>query len=1039
MTIIGVLALQGDFAEHGTRLEELGAEPRRVRLPEDLDGLDGLIIPGGETTTFDRLLSLYGLAGPVRRLADSGVPVWGTCAGLIALAERVVGRDRALIGMLDVEVERNAYGRQVDSFETDIDVPALGGRRLPRRLYPRAEDRGSRPRRRGAGEPARQRGGRRERRRGAVRPGVGHGVPPRADRRRAVPRLFSEHDEGSSCCGPLTRPTPWRCFRLQLRAAPNEARSGAALGKPPGLLLPLGSLAAEWLPHRRRRHAWVLSRRGVPVGVVGIRMRAGGSCWEVDRLHVARNREEDALDLLEEAAAAAGGLGAHRVFLRLSVDSRVDAEARAANFHVSSTDDLYYRPKGPSAVSANGHGPARPARAEDLHDLFRVYLRAFLGRARQAEGLTFAQWADERSAPAPERRMLVYESGGEIVGYAEASPAGGRALIEIVTVPGADGAYERLPRRRGGRGGAPGPAAPALAGARRRRRFGRAPRFPACGLAAAVREAACGSRLSSWADCGGRMTSSTTYVRQDADSGELEQLLSVLPPRVAVPLRAQADVGGLLEIVLDLGRVPTARFLDREMEIGGGDVTVEDLQLVAERIGDFGQDNRAGIERTLHRISAIRNRKGKIIGLTARVGRAVFGTIKIIDDLTKSGRSVLLLGRPGVGKTTMLREVARVLADEHGQRVVVVDTSNEIAGDGDIPHHGIGRARRMQVPSPALQHEVMIEAVENHMPQVIIIDEIGRELEAQAARTIAERGVQLIATAHGNSLENLILNPTLSDLIGGIQSVTLGDEEARRRRTQKSILERKAPPTFDVLVEIQSWSEVAVHNDVAKTVDAILRGNPVPPESPVDRGGRGRGVATAAARSRRRARRTAPAGRQPDAEVPRAGLPLRRQPEPHRADHPLVGAAHRRDHRRSPRRRGDDDEGPLPQPPPGGPQRGGGLDPGLRPPQEHRAADRAVPGQHRPVEGPRALDGVGGVGSRDRRGPPQERRRRRERRAAPPELLRTPPPAPDRRAQRPRLTQRRPRTLPPRPPLPHLAPAGGATSASQACRRPPWR
>ena len=334
------------------------------------------------------------------------------------------------------------------------------------------------------------------------------------------------------------------------------------------------------------------------------------------------------------------------------------------------------------------------------------------------------------------------------------------------------------------------------------------------------------------------MTSLTTYTEPGADSTELEQLLSVLPPRVTVPLRAQDDLDELLEIVLDLGRPPTARFLDREMAIEGGDVTVDDLQFVAERIGDFGQDNRAGIERTLHRISAIRNRKGKIIGLTARVGRAVFGTIKIIDDLTKSGRSVLLLGRPGVGKTTMLREVARVLADEHDRRVVVVDTSNEIAGDGDIPHHGIGRARRMQVPSPALQHEVMIEAVENHMPQVIIIDEIGRELEAQAARTIAERGVQLIATAHGNSLENLILNPTLSDLIGGIQSVTLGDEEARRRRTQKSILERKAPPTFDVLVEIQSWSEVAVHKDVARTVDSMLRGNPISPENrSIDTGG----------------------------------------------------------------------------------------------------------------------------------------------------------------------------------------------------------
>ena len=331
------------------------------------------------------------------------------------------------------------------------------------------------------------------------------------------------------------------------------------------------------------------------------------------------------------------------------------------------------------------------------------------------------------------------------------------------------------------------------------------------------------------------MTSLTIPNELEHNSGEvsedLEKLLSALPPRITEPLRTQSDVTELLEIVMDLGRIPTARFLNREMEIGQDDVTTEDLQLVADHIGDFGQDNRAGLERTLHRISAIRNRKGKIVGLTARVGRAVFGTIKIIDDLVQSGQSILLLGRPGVGKTTMLREVARVLADEHGKRVVVVDTSNEIAGDGDIPHHGIGRARRMQVPSPALQHEVMIEAVENHMPQVIIIDEIGRELEAQAARTIAERGVQLIATAHGNSLENLILNPTLSDLIGGIQSVTLGDEEARRRRTQKSILERKAPPTFDVLVEIQSWSEVAVHKDVAKTVDALLRGNPVPPES----------------------------------------------------------------------------------------------------------------------------------------------------------------------------------------------------------------
>lgn len=313
----------------------------------------------------------------------------------------------------------------------------------------------------------------------------------------------------------------------------------------------------------------------------------------------------------------------------------------------------------------------------------------------------------------------------------------------------------------------------------------------------------------------------------------LEEVLLALPIPIADAVRQELATdrhGPLIEIIMDLGRRPEARFQNSESYLSDRDVTRDDLQHVVDRIGVFGDDNRAGIERTLHRISAIRNRTGSIVGLTCRVGRAVYGTISIVRDLVESGESVLLLGRPGVGKTTMLREVARVLADDLGKRVVIVDTSNEIAGDGDIPHPAIGRSRRMQVPTPTAQHAVMIEAVENHMPEVVVIDEIGTELEAMAARTIAERGVQLIGTAHGNTLENLMMNPVLSDLIGGIQSVTLSDEEARRRGTQKSILERKAPPTFNVMVEIISRDEVSVHRDVAQTVDTILRGAAVRPE-----------------------------------------------------------------------------------------------------------------------------------------------------------------------------------------------------------------
>ncbi len=370
---------------------------------------------------------------------------------------------------------------------------------------------------------------------------------------------------------------------------------------------------------------------------------------------------------------------------------------------------------------------------------------------------------------------------------------------------------------------------------------------------------------------------------------DLEALLQVLPLDIRKAVERANDSENLLEIILDLGRVPTARYVDRELVLRETEVTRGEIDYVDERTGEFDADNRAGIERTLHRISAIRNRRGHIVGLTLRVGRAVYGTVDIIQDLIETGKSVLILGRPGVGKTTLLREAARILAES--KRVVIVDTSNEIGGDGDVPHPAVGKARRMQVREPMLQHEVMIEAVENHNPEVIVIDEIGRELEAAAARTIAERGVQLIGTAHGQTLDNLLMNPTLSDLVGGIEAVTLSDEEARRRGTQKTVLERRAPPTFDVLVEIQTRDRFAVHPDIMNSVDALVRGFPIEPEIRM-RGTDGRieiEPAQKAAGSRMEAKetKTTRRGRQPGETAPTPtsfqdkipqSLPMRTEP-----------------------------------------------------------------------------------------------------------------------------------------------------------------
>ena len=311
---------------------------------------------------------------------------------------------------------------------------------------------------------------------------------------------------------------------------------------------------------------------------------------------------------------------------------------------------------------------------------------------------------------------------------------------------------------------------------------------------------------------------------------DLEKLMVIMPHKVTSNLSIEG-LNDVIEIVLDIGRPPEIRHSGGKIDkLGNEGVTEEDINYVTSHLQEFTHDNRSGIPGTLHRISAIRNRQGKVVGLTCRIGRVVTGTISCIKDICTQGKSILFLGRPGVGKTTKLREISRLVADELGKRVVIVDTSNEIAGDGDTPHPAIGAARRMQVPQPEYQKDIMIEAVENHTPEVIVVDEIGTEAEAQAARTIAERGVMLIATAHGNSLESLIKNPTLSDLVGGIQSVTLGDDEAKRRASQKTVLEREKQPTFDIVIEIIDRNTLAVYRNTAEAVDYILRCWPIRPE-----------------------------------------------------------------------------------------------------------------------------------------------------------------------------------------------------------------
>ncbi len=540
------------------------------------------------------------------------------------------------------------------------------------------------------------------------------------------------------------------------------------------------------------------------------------------------------MELLEGAAAHAAQCGAERLFLRVAEDSEADLVAQQAGFTPSFQEHLYIRSRRSAGNGAVDGVSLREAGPQDEHGLFQLYNAATPAEVRATRALTLSQWQDSREDSAGRVTELVWLDGDRLFASARYSRSSIGVHLEIVALPSVGGRMDgflaillrRVNARRMLRCLAPD-YAPELGRALEAWGFQRSAGYRVWVRAIASPVLAPGLAPARALN---RKESALATPAQRWIVDDLEALIEVLPQRVQVPLRAREELSSLLEVVLDLGRKPVARFLGRDIVLDRREITEEEILQLTSRIGAFGDDNRAGIERTLHRISAIRNRAGRIVGLTCRVGRAVYGTIRVIEDLAPTGKSILLLGRPGVGKTTMLREVARVLADEFDKRVIIVDTSNEIAGDGDIPHPAIGKARRMQVPTPSLQHAVMIEAVENHMPEVIIIDEMGTELEAMAARTIAERGVQLVATAHGNTLENLAMNPTLSDLVGGIQSVTLGDDEARRRGTRKSVLERKVPPTFHMLVEIQNWSRVAFHRDVARTVDLMLQGVPPRPE-----------------------------------------------------------------------------------------------------------------------------------------------------------------------------------------------------------------
>jgi len=313
----------------------------------------------------------------------------------------------------------------------------------------------------------------------------------------------------------------------------------------------------------------------------------------------------------------------------------------------------------------------------------------------------------------------------------------------------------------------------------------------------------------------------------NAVTNDFNVLLHSLPSSITDYI---VDPDNLIEIVVDLQRPVELRFSDDsfiELKTIGTEYLIEEI---LNEMSEPGVDNRCGLNETLHRISVIQNKNLDIVGMTIRIGKPYVGNAILIADLLEDKKNILLIGPPGRGKTSILREASNILSSELLKRVVIVDTSNEIAGEGNVPHRAVGRSRRLQVPKTKAQHDVMIEAVENHNPHTIIIDEVSTSEEGLAAQTIAQRGVQILATVHGHTLNDLIQNKSLASMVGGINKVTLSDDTARARGCQKTALEREFQPPFDCVVEINAFDEVAVHHNVNESVDAILNGKKVVPE-----------------------------------------------------------------------------------------------------------------------------------------------------------------------------------------------------------------